>query len=215
MQEAPLLTPFRMVPSLEAALTGEVVRIGSENPAKCAALHKALDRLRPPGDDVPEIRVLPTHVSSGVPEQPIGFEQIVAGARHRARSALALGGCVLAVGIEDGLVPLADGSDAEGLGFFNVGSAWVTDGEREGSGFSSGFAYPPGCLSPAIRDREPIGDLFDRLWRATRASDEEVASGRGEGNIGKLTGGRLTRADYGAQAILCALVRFLHRDLYD
>jgi non-canonical (house-cleaning) NTP pyrophosphatase len=40
-------------------------------------------------------------------------------------------------------------------------------------------------------------------------------SGRSGGNIGQLTQGRLDRAAYGAQAILCALVPFLHVDLYD
>lgn len=41
------------------------------------------------------------------------------------------------------------------------------------------------------------------------------ASGRNEGNIGKLTAGSLTRTEYAAQAVLCALVPFLQRDLYD
>jgi hypothetical protein len=30
-----------------------------------------------------------------------------------------------------------------------------------------------------------------------------------------LTGGHLERAAYGAQAVVCGLVRFLHTDLYD
>lgn len=214
MQE-PLPAAFRMTASLEAALAGEVVRIGSENPSKCAALRQALDCLRPSKSRAPAIQILPTPVASAVSEQPIGFEEIVAGARHRARSALASGDCVLAVGIEDGLVSMADGRSAGGESVFNIGSAWVTDGEREGSGFSSGFTYPPGCLVPAGRDHAPIGELFDQLWRANRESPDGEASGRAEGNIGRLTAGRLTRADYGAQAILCALVRFLHRDLYD
>jgi non-canonical (house-cleaning) NTP pyrophosphatase len=141
----------------------------------------------------------------------------------------------MAIGIEDGLVRMSEESPSDDFrDYFNVGCAWVTDGEREGHGFSSGFAYPPGSLAPAIRDQAPIGDLFDALWREerpavpdsknrpeSRASDgpkgtpaTPAPSGRGGGNIGLLTGGSLERADYGSHAVVCALVPFLHSDLY-
>jgi non-canonical (house-cleaning) NTP pyrophosphatase len=42
-----------------------------------------------------------------------------------------------------------------------------------------------------------------------------AASGRQGGNIGMLTQQRLDRSAYGAQAVICALIRFLHTDLYD
>ncbi len=219
-----------MAASLERALRGEVVRAGTENPAKLAAVRAALAVFadRPDG-----LAIVGVNVASGVPEQPVGWPEIVAGARGRARAALASGACVLAVGIEDGLVevpfepdqPVAPGRTS----VFNVGCAWVTDGRRDGTGFSSGFAYPAACIAPAFRDREPIGSLFDALWRAERGTagavassassnpsgDPAGASGRQGGNIGQLTQGRLDRSAYGAQAILCALVPFLHADLYD
>jgi len=153
---------------------------------------------------------------------------------------------MLAVGIEDGLMRLSDrpieeasaiALNEDGDVYYNVGCAWVTDGEREGHGFSAAFSYPPACSDPAIRDQRPIGDLFDTLWRTRRAAGSSektavgvesglgsewvqepaniVASGRQGGNIGMLTGGRLDRAAYGGQAVICALVRFLHTDLYD
>jgi inosine/xanthosine triphosphatase len=208
-----------MTASLARALEGEPVCVGTENQAKCAAVRSALEGLRTvvgttdSASLLPEIQLCPVAVPSGVSEQPLGFEQIVAGARNRARSAMASGSFVLAVGIEDGLVPLPDGFGGEKT--YNVGCAWVTDGECEGSGFSSGFAYPPECLGPATLDQHPIGDLFDALWRRHRDPDDHDASGRNEGNIGKLTGGRLTRSEYGCHAVLSALVRFLQRDLYD
>ncbi len=209
---------LRMTATLERALAGAPVRVGTENRAKCSAARQALASLqasRASGVSKVEIQILPIAVSSGVSDQPIGFGEILAGARNRARSAFASGDCALAVGIEDGLVRLADRGDEEGERVYNVGCAWVTDGELEGSGVSSGFAYPAGCLDTAIREQAPIGDLFDELWRARRSPEERAASSPGEGNIGKLTAGRLTRTDYGAQAVVCALVRFLHRDLYD
>lgn len=219
-----------MASSLRLALEGGTVRVGTENRAKLGAVEAALRALAARytseggGESesraetglsldggVSPISVVPVELASAVPEQPIGLEQIVEGARHRARGALASGPCVLAVGIEDGLVRLGD------LGTDNVGCAWVTDGSREGHGLSAAFSYPPGCLEPALREQAPIGALFDSLWRRHRAprNGEAVApSGRNEGNIGKLTGGSLSRSEYAAQAVLCALVPFLHVDLY-
>lgn len=212
---------FRPAPSLSRALAGEAIRVGTQNPAKLAAVEAALRPFAPNGTT---LMLVPVGVESGVSEQPIGWDEIVCGARNRARAAFESGACVLAVGIEDGLVRLSDGRETgsrrpEPSEFYNVGCAWLTDGEREGHGFSSGFAYPPGCLGQAVRDQAPIGDLFDELWRAHRAGisrpAKAAASGHQGGNIGMLTQDRLDRSAYGAQAVICALVRFLHTDLYD
>ena len=206
--------------------------MGTENPAKLAAVRSALAAF---SDRSEALSIQGASVPSGVPAQPVGWLEIMAGARNRARAALASGPCVLALGIEDGLIELPlPGEPIEGGAVrprsparppvFNIGCAWVCDGEREGLGFSSGFAYPTACLGRAFRDREPIGALFDALWRAERGAvggppadraEANGPSGRRGGNIGQLTQGRLDRSAYGAQAILCALVPFLHADLYD
>ncbi len=234
---------FRMAPSLVQVLGGDVARVGTENRAKLGAVRLALAGFARDGS---VLQIVGASVPSGVPEQPIGWDEIAAGARHRARSAFELGGAALAFGIEDGLVRLASdptvASAAPAIaagplqGIFNVGCAWVTDGARESYGFSSAFAYPPGCVEAAYVQQKPIGDLFDDLWRQNRdaesgrASDlaaaaaappdsqgpaEPEPSGRRGGNIGMLTQGRLDRTAYGAQAVTCALMAFLHTDLYD
>lgn len=197
-----------MAPSLVRSLAGSLVRVGTLNPAKLAAVRDALGAF---ASDPGLLSVQGVDVPSGVPDQPVGWDEIIAGARNRARAAFSVGGAELAFGIEDGLVELP-------VGLFNVGCAWGTDGSREGSGFSAAFAYPPGCRESAFRERKPIGDLFDTLWEAHRGAtgaDPAAPSGRQGGNIGQLTQGRLVRSAYGGQAILCALVPFLHVDLYD
>ncbi|MFP6656452.1 MAG: DUF84 family protein [Myxococcota bacterium] len=234
---------LRPAASLVSALTGARICVGSENPAKISAVRAAFAAFSAPSARLDLVSVV---VSSGVPEQPIGFAQILKGARCRAQAAFEKGDCVIAVGLEDGLVRLSDqsmdeadadaiGQDADGV--YNVGCAWLTDGERQGHGFSAAFAYPRECREPAMRDQRPIGDLFDEFWRRHRPSTKgraseaistpaptpaptselapDIASGRQGGNIGILTAGRLDRAAYGEQAILCALIRFLHTDLYD
>lgn len=227
---------FRPAPTLVAALEGSPISVGTQNPAKLEAVRAAFASFQSPGS---ELNLISVEVESAVPDQPIGFEQIRSGARHRAHVAFERSDTVLAVGIEDGLTrlrdhPLDDGTTAPGTGtgeddmIYNVGCAWLTDGERESHGYSAAFTYPAACSDPAIQDQLPIGDLFDALWKSRRAEapgepgSEQArepanvaASGRQGGNIGLLTGGRLDRAAYGGQAILCALVRFLHTDLYD
>ena len=227
---------FRPAPTLVAALEGSPISVGTQNPAKLEAVRAVFASFQSADSRLDLISV---DVESAVPDQPIGFEQIRNGARNRARAAFEKSHTVLAVGIEDGLTRLRDhslddASTASTTGYaeddmiYNVGCAWLTDGERESHGYSAAFTYPAACSDPAIADQLPIGDLFDALWKSrrpeargvpdadrTREPANVVASGRQGGNIGLLTGGRLDRAAYGGQAILCALVRFLHTDLYD
>lgn len=179
-----------------------LVRVGSLNPPKLAAARAAFAAY------APGVEVEGVDVDSGVSDQPVGFDEIVAGARERALAAFRSGSCDLAVGIEDGLVAIP----AIGEDVVNVGAAAVTDGRRTAVGLSSGFLYPPGCSRRAVSDREPIGDLFDALMGD---AGDAPPSARGEGNIGRLTLGVLNRDEYGRHAVVCALVRFLHPALYD
>ncbi len=178
------------------------VRVGSTNPPKLEGVRQALAAY------LEELETIPVDVESGVPDQPIGYPQIQEGARNRARAAQESGPCDLAVGYEDGLVEIP------GAGWWNVGCAAVVDGERSGLGFSSGFAYPPACVAPAVEQREPIGGVFDRFWRAHRTEPDRDPSALSVGNVGKLTAGALPRAEYTRHAVLCALVSWLHPDLY-
>lgn len=208
-----------MAASLAQVLRGAPVAVGTENPAKLRAVRDALDALASEGE---LLVVRGWGVASGVADQPVGWAEIAAGARNRALGALrAAGSAALGIGIEDGLVELPCGTGG-GLAVVNVGCAWVSDGERDGTGYSAGFAYPPPVSIQAFRDRQPIGDLFDAFWSQHRPPVPVKASalalsesGRQGGNIGQLTQGRLDRSAYGAQAVLCALVPFLHADLYD
>lgn len=192
-------------PSLIGALARvRRVRVGTTNGAKIDAVRSALEPY------LPDVEVDGCDVESGVSEQPVGFTEIVTGARNRAHAAFAGGECDLAVGIEDGLTTLP-GVDEPAL---NIGAAILTDGTRDSLGLSSGFGYPPECLEPALAERAAIGDLFDTLWHSRRDDPDVSPSAPGVGNIGKLSLGVLPRSEYGRHAVLCALLRFMHPDLY-
>jgi inosine/xanthosine triphosphatase len=179
-----------------------LVRVGSRNAAKLEAVRRGLAPF------FAKVEIEACDVASGVDAQPLGFPEIVAGARQRALAAHRGGACDLAAGIEDGLVAIADVAS----GWANIGCCVLFDGASEALGFTAGFEYPAECVRRATAaPRTPIGDAFDALYRAPVGFADP---GSGAGNIGRLSGGVLTRAEYGAQAVTCAFVRFLHSDLY-
>jgi inosine/xanthosine triphosphatase len=188
------------------------VAVGTRNAPKIEAVRSAFLAY------TEDVEVKGHRVSSGVSEQPVGFREIVDGARNRARAAREREPCDLAVGIEDGLIEIPELSGQ----VLNIGAAVVSDGIREGLGFSSAFAYPPGCVESSLASREPIGGLFDSLWQEQwqeqRQEERQEQSGEPSalsvGNIGKLSLGVLPRSEYGRHAVLCALVGFLHPALY-
>jgi inosine/xanthosine triphosphatase len=184
------------------------VRVGSQNAPKIAAVRDAFAAY------VPDVEVRGVEVPSGVSAQPVGFAEIACGARNRAAAARDDAVCDLGVGIEDGLVALPLGAASTELQHLNVGCAAITDGERFSLGFSSAFAYPPEVSLRAVRNREPIGALFDRLWRERRSEFDRPPLERAMGNVGKLTAGVLPRREYARHAVLCALVTFVNPDLY-
>ena len=184
------------------------VRVGSINEPKLAAVRSAL------GAYAPDATVLGVAVDSGVSEQPVGFEEIIRGARSRAAGAMKGSLCDLGIGIEDGLVPLPINNGNGTTAHLNIGCAAVTDGERTSIGFSSAFAYPPDCWIPAVRDRQPIGEIFDRLWENRGGERTPTPSALTVGNIGRLSNGALPRAEYARHGVLCALVAFVQPDLY-
>ncbi|MCH2184955.1 DUF84 family protein [Myxococcota bacterium] len=188
----------------QSGLGLQTVRVGTRNGPKLEAVRSALAVFSS------GLEVVGHEVESGVPDQPVGLKEIVAGARNRARAAYEKGPCDLGVGIEDGLVPLPEiGSEV-----MNIGAAVLTDGERESVGLSSGFAYPPDCLPPALEDREPIGGVFDRYWKERVGEESSGPSALSVGNIGRLSRGELTRSEYGRHAVVCAWIRFLHPEMY-
>lgn len=179
------------------------VRLGSRNAAKLAAVRRGLA----PFFERVEIEGVVT--PSGVSEQPLGLGEIVAGARNRARSCWDPRRGELSCGIEDGLVAL----DEVPSGYVNVGCCVLYDGTDEGLGLTAGFEYPPECSAAATGpSRTPIGDAFEATFRPPAGWP---APRPGDGNIGRLTGGALTRAEYAAQAVVCAFVRLLHPEMYD
>jgi inosine/xanthosine triphosphatase len=150
------------------------VVVGSTNPVKIAAVRAVVRRV------APEAVVEGIAVESGVPAQPFGDAETQAGARQRARAALAAGAATLAVGLEGGVVELSDGTMRT--------CAWAVVVDRHGrEGVGGSLAMPlPDVVAARIRAGEELGYAMDAVANT-------VGTKHGRGAVGILTAGLIDR----------------------
>jgi inosine/xanthosine triphosphatase len=180
------------------------VAVGSTNPVKIAAARAVLGRV------APAAAVAGVSVPSGVPDQPWGDAQTIAGAVARARlalgHALAHAGvpadAVLGVGIEGGVVDDGDG------GLRTCAWAAIVDFQgRVGVGGSLAMPLPPG-VAALVRGGMELGHAMDEVSRAT-------ATKRGPGAVGILTGGLMDRQQAYEPLVVYAMARFVSDPMWN
>jgi inosine/xanthosine triphosphatase len=162
----------RPVPVLLADL--RTVVVGSTNPVKRAAVVAVLARV------APQAEVIAVPAASGVPDQPWGDEETIAGARARARAALAAHDADLAIGLEGGVV-------AEAGGHVRT-CAWAVALTRDGrEGVGGSLAMPlPDRVAARLRAGEELGLAMD-------AEAQVTGTKTGRGAVGILTAGHIDR----------------------
>ncbi|MFC7204322.1 inosine/xanthosine triphosphatase [Haloferax namakaokahaiae] len=171
------------------------VAVGSGNPAKRRAVERTC----------PDAEVVAVAVESGVPEQPFGHDETIAGAVTRAERARASGEFDLGVGIEGGVAPFPNGLDDDSSDLYLVMWAAVTDGERYGRGSGPSLLLPD-RIADRIHAGEELGPVMD-----DELGTNDIA--KKEGAAGAFTGGRLTRTSALESAVTGALAPF-RCDLY-
>ncbi|MDQ2952508.1 MAG: inosine/xanthosine triphosphatase [Chloroflexota bacterium] len=168
--------------------------VGSTNPAKLEAVHRALARL------APGCTVVGIAVPSGVGAQPFGDEQTRQGARQRARSALAMGGPDVAFGLEGGVIFEDD------VPWLVSWVAVVDQAGRQGEASAMRMRLPR-AAAERLRHGEELGDVIDALFDM-RLSKQQA------GAIGLLTEGFVSRTDAFADIVAMACAPLLRPDLY-
>ncbi len=169
------------------------VAVGSANPVKVGAARAVATRLYP-GAVISGVTV-----ASGVPDQPWGDEETIAGALTRAHAARATADAELGIGIEGGVVAHEDGLVRT--------CAWVaavTRDGREGIGGSLSMILP--------RD---VGDLVRGGMELGHAMDQVTGSHNVKqhaGAVGILTRGLVTRQQAYEVLVAYALAPLLPRD---
>ena len=167
---------------------------GSTNPSKLEPVRTVFSTLEP------VLTVIGRNVPSRVPDQPVGWEETVRGARNRARGALEVDGALYGVGLEGGFVENADG-------------AWLLSiavvAHRDGlEGLAcGGWLQLPRLVADRVRGGEELSAVIDAL------AGESGTKTRG-GAIGFLTLGRYSRSRMWVGALELALAPFVRAELY-
>lgn len=168
--------------------------VGSTNPAKLEAVHRALARLAP-GCTVEGVTV-----ATGVSDQPFGDEETRKGALRRAEAALQATDADVAFGLEGGVI-----FEGERPWLVSWVAALARDGRR---GEASGLRMPlPPSVAERLRAGVELGTIIDDLFAVT-------ASKQHAGAVGLLTEGTVSRTDAFADLVAMACAPLLRPDLY-
>jgi len=159
------------------------------NPVKLGAIREVMAGV------FPEAEFVPVAVPSEVPDQPLGLEETLRGARNRARNAFA--DCFLSVALESGLVEVPGSK----TGYMNLTACAIFDGREMYVGLGPAFELPADVTRLVVED----GLELDPAVRRAGLTDNERI-GYAQGIIGILSGGRVTRMDYSRPAVSMALV---------
>jgi len=170
------------------------VAVGSSNPVKLAAARAVLAWA------APLATVDATTVPSGVPDQPFGDDETIAGARNRARAAREALDADLGIGLEGGVVDSPEGMRS---------CAWCVVVHRDGrEGIGGSLAMPlPDAVARMIRDGMELGHAMDALVA-------ERGTKHGKGAVGILTAGRIDRQGAYEVLVTYALAPFITPELY-
>lgn len=173
------------------------VVVGSLNQAKSAAVSEAFGKVFQ--DELVSLHLL--GVPSGVRDQPLSSEECIEGAENRARLAMMkTPRADFAVGLEAGLQKIGDY-------WFDL--AWAAVLSRKGIlglGCSAGMLVPSPIFE-RILGGESLGQVTDELFQVQDC-------GQGQGYFGLMTNGLITRAKAYEDAVIFALTRFIHPEIF-
>jgi inosine/xanthosine triphosphatase len=179
-----------------------IIAVGSTNQVKIQAVVEVIQ-------DYPELaaaKVMAFSVSSDVSDQPLTFEEIIRGAKNRAKNAYAAcNECSYSFGIESGLFE-AVGTQT---GYLEACICAIYTGENFHVGLSCGFEIPPKILDLVIDKKM---DLSTACYTSQVTSNPKL--GAAEGLVGILSKGRITRKEYTKQCVITALAQVDHAEWY-
>jgi len=147
------------------------------------------------------------HCASQVSEQPVGIEETILGAKNRAVAALSCSsiseGDKIGVGIESG-VNIVDDL------YFDFCVCSIFDGENHCIGLSSHFLLPVGVVKRMfnINVSKQIG--YNEAFQEIGIPADET----GDGVLGFLSGGTLSRKRQMAESVHMSLVQYRNSHLY-
>ena len=175
------------------------INIGSKAPPKVEALKELVEQY----DLLKGAEIKSVEVESGVSEQPEGFEEMIQGAKNRAKKSFI--DCDLSFGLESGIVPMPHTKSD----YMDFCCCAIFDGKQFHIGMSMGFEYPKKIIE-LIKDKKIDASTAAKMIGMT--NHEYV--GHAEGLIGILTKGKVTRKAYSKQSIIAAMIHLENKELY-
>lgn len=167
------------------------IAVGSLNKIKIDATRSAFLRF------YNNVDVFGVDVQSGVPEQPKESETRQ-GSINRAKRCI--GDADYGVGLEAGVFETEDG-------LYDVQYCSIIDKAGKITiGHGPGFRYPD-AVKEKVENGWTVGDAFNTMYEWER-------KGMGEGAIGCLTNGVITRTRLSEQAVIAALVPRIKREMF-
>jgi len=180
--------------------------VGSLNPTKIYAVERAFSKY------FNHFQIFKLKVKSSVPNQPVGMDEIIKGAKYRAQMSLnylkndkKLNVDIFGVGIEAGLVEISFAK----TNYMDFQFCVIMDEFQIitlGSGVA--FEYPQSVIDKIISNRNSeIGDIIGKLANNPNLKNEA-------GAISFLSKNVINRTDILSQAVICALLPRINNDLY-
>jgi len=172
------------------------VIIASQNPVKVNASKEGFQQVFP---DI-SFNFEGIKVASGVNDQPMSSQETYQGAFNRALGAQqAQPDAHYWIGIEGGIEEIQ--------GHMEV-FAWIVvlGNQQQGVAKTASFMLPQ-KVSELVRKGHELGTADDMVFR-------KKDSKKSSGSVGILTNGLIDRKEYYIQAVILALIPFMHPDLY-
>ncbi|TBR43132.1 non-canonical purine NTP phosphatase [Marinomonas agarivorans] len=172
------------------------VIVGSRNPVKINAAHKALSQLF----SHQKVNCTGIHAPSGVARQPMTLAETRLGAINRASYCRNNTEADFYIAIEGGVDVLEDGP---------VTFAYVAILDNDTRSITCSAQLPlPKYVYQGLLDEEELGDVMDKMFNTNNIKQKE-------GAIGLLTKNLVTRETCYTQAVIMAMAPFLNKSLYE
>ncbi len=180
--------------------------VGSLNPTKVNAVKIAFNKY------FNNIEIYKIKADSKVSDQPIGMKRTIQGAINRAESSLnhlinkkRIREYIFGVGIEAGLAKIPFTK----TGYMDFQFCAIVDEKKEVSlGTGIGFEYPQTIIEQVIdKNGAEIGEIIGKLAGNINLKNET-------GAISFLSKNAITRTEILTQAVICALLPLINRELY-
>ena len=178
------------------------IALGTKNESKITAVEDVISEYI---DIFHDSEVVPVKVQSSVPEQPIGFDQIIKGAKERALKSFLEVRPDVSIGIEDGIAEMPETR----TGYMNFCCVAFYDGHEFTIGMSGGYEYPKDVIRDVLEHKKNITESFFE-----RGLTDNPNIGAYEGAIGIMTKGRENRVDATKSALRRALIQIENKDLF-